>query len=183
MAAVDELAAAGTAMPSVSQIVRQAGVSRSSFYTQFSGLEDLAVAVFSEALQQSTLLEAMARGSDDVSDWQATRLATTQLVKHISEHAELYRQGLPATAGAYLHVVATVAQQLEAGACLIQAPVNGIGVTAATRYLAGGMLALLHSWLSGELNATDEQIVDQLMSMLPAWVAGPTLPRQESPGK
>jgi AcrR family transcriptional regulator len=177
MAAVDELAAQGISAPNVSEIVRRAGISRSSFYTQFASVEELTAAVFSEALQQTTLLEAVARSSGEMSDYEATRQAVARLVAHVAEHRGLYRLGLPTTAGAYLHAVATVARQLEAAACVTTAPANGVAVAAATTYLAGGMLALLHAWVTDEFDATNDQITHQMMVMLPAWLTGPIATR------
>jgi AcrR family transcriptional regulator len=176
LAAVDDLAAASAAAPSVSEIVRQAGISRSSFYTQFASFEELTAAVFSGAVQQSTLWESIARSSGEMTDYEATRQATARLVEHVAEHRGLYRLGLGATSGGYLQAVTAVARQLEAGACLTAAPDNGITVHAAARYLAGGTLALLHGWISSELIATNEQITDQLMAMLPAWLTAPAAP-------
>jgi AcrR family transcriptional regulator len=163
----------------VSEIVRQAGISRSSFYTQFASFEELTAAVFGDALQQTTLLEAVARNSGEMSDYEATRQATARLVEHVADHRGLYRLGLPATAGAYLHAVTTVARQLEDAACVTAAPDNGVMVRAATTYLAGGMLALLHGWVTGELVATNEQITNQLMAMLPAWLTA-SAPAQQA---
>jgi AcrR family transcriptional regulator len=183
LAAVDELTAQGVAAPSVSEIVLQAGISRSSFYTQFASVEQLTMAVFADALQQTTLLEAAARTSGEMSDYEATRQAIARLVEHVAEHRGLYRLGLPATGGAYLHVVATVARQFEGTACLAAAPDNGVDVRAATTYLAGGTLALLHVWVTGELVATNEQITAQLTAMLPAWLTAPVAAPQASTQK
>jgi hypothetical protein len=46
-------------------------------------------------------------------------------------------------------------------------------VRAATIYLAGGMLALLQVWVTGEIIATNEQIINHIMAMLPAWLTAP----------
>lgn len=176
LSAVNELAAQGVAAPSVSEIVRQAGISRSSFYTQFASLEELTAAMFSDALQQTTLLEALERGTGEMTDYEATRQATARLVEHVAAHRGLYRLGLPATTGSYRQAIATVARQLEAAACVTAAPENGIVAKAATTYLAGGMLALLQVWVTGELVATNEQITSQIMTMLPAWLTAAARP-------
>jgi AcrR family transcriptional regulator len=183
LAAVEDLASQGVAVPSVSEIVRQAGISRSSFYTQFASFEELTAAVFGDALQQTTLIEAVARNSGEMSDYEATRQATARLVEHVAGHRGLYRLGLPATAGAYRQAIAMVAQELEAGACVTAAPDNGVVVRAATTYLAGGMLALLQVWVTGELVATNEQITNQIMAMLPAWLTDSAAARPEQSQK
>lgn len=173
LTAVEELTAQGIGAPSVSEIVTQAGISRSSFYTQFASVEELTAQIFGDALEQSRLMEVAARRRGRISDYDATKQAAAQLVEHVAEHRELYRLGLPSSAGAYLTAVMGVARQLEAAACVTSAPENGVSVHTATTYLAGGMLAVLHAWVTDELTATNEQIVDQVMTMLPAWIAAP----------
>lgn len=179
--AARELADSGHAMPSVSEIVRHAGISRSSFYTQFSGTEELTTAVLREALEHLLDDDTALRDSLGMTDLEATRISTTRLIAHFDEHREFYRRGLFSSASAYLEAERMVAGEYRAGRCLIAASTVGLTADIAATYLAAGTLALIRAWILGDLPGDAAQMTERLMALLPAWLGARPEERSDHP--
>jgi AcrR family transcriptional regulator len=168
--AVHELAAEGGAAPSVSEIVRRAGVSRSSFYTQFASMDELASAVLREAFTTiGTAKRAMHRDGT-ASFAEASRVAIAALVAHVAEHRGLYRLGLTVTPSFHVEALEALAAQVRQAIALAAGTVGGIPAETEAVYVAGGMLAVLRSWIQGGLLGTVDDIRDQMFALLPSWV-------------
>jgi AcrR family transcriptional regulator len=164
-AAVHSLIADGEPSPSVSQIVRRAGVSRSSFYAQFANLDQLAAAVFSQAFTEiESASIAAAPGAE--TTWQAVE----RLVRHVDAHRDFYSRGFPATVAGHDEVIGALAAQLRTSIPLVSSPPPGVSVEATAMWIAGGKLAVLRSWLTGQLDGSVEDITGQIMTLLPGWL-------------
>lgn len=85
VAAVQSLAEA-EAEVSVSAIVREAGISRASFYSHFSGLDELAMSLHREAF---TAIADLVR-LDKTGGPDAVRRSQERLVAHFAENRALY---------------------------------------------------------------------------------------------
>lgn len=174
MDAVLALAAEGCATPSVSAIAKRAGVSRSSFYTQFATMEHLTGALFEQVVAQVT--DSEARGSSHLSTPAAARHAVATLVEHVDARRDLYLLALPETSSGHLRLVDRVAQVLRRSRDVSAAPRQGVTPDAASIYLAGAVVTVLRAWATGQLDGTAEQITDQIMLLFPSWLTGDEQP-------
>jgi AcrR family transcriptional regulator len=171
--AVRELIAEGESSPSVSQIVRRAGLSRSSFYTQFANMDALAAAVFGEAFTEIETEGISERVSGSVPAAEATRSAVERLIRHVDAHRDFYLHSFPGTFAGHNEAVEALAAQLRESIPLVSSPPPGVSVEATAIWIAGGQLAMLRSWLAGQLTGSVTDITDQVMALLPAWLVVP----------
>jgi AcrR family transcriptional regulator len=182
-AAVHSLIAEGEPSPSVSQIVRRAGVSRSSFYAQFANLDQLAAAVFSQAFTEIESASIAARATVAAAGPETTWQAVERLVRHVDAHRDFYSRGFPATVAGHDEVIGALAAQLRASIPLVSSPPPGVSVEATAMWIAGGKLAVLRSWLTGQLAGSVEDITGQIMALLPGWlVTRSPVPREPAVG-
>ena len=170
-AATRALIAEGSLAPSVSQIARRAGVSRSSFYAQFANLDQLAAAVFSQAFTETASI--VARAADAAPAPEATRQAVERLVRHVDQHRDFYARSFPATFAGHHEAVEALATQLRETIPLVSSAPPGISVEATATWIAGGKLAILRSWLTGQLDGSVDDVTDQVMALLPGWLVDP----------
>ena len=176
LTAVEELLAEGNGTPSVSDIVRRAGVSRSSFYTQFEDAEHLAGELFAEAFANIDESDRELRRTDGVTSTQATHASVARVVAHVAQRREFYRVGMLATAAGCLEAVRTVAERLRESLPVVATSTAPVPFDAAALFIAGGTLTVLRSWVLGDLDATEEEVADHIYALLPAWVAEITPP-------
>lgn len=167
----------------VASIVRAAGVSRAGFYKHFSGIDELAIFLMSEAFEHIADAALASRSAEPDQQLRVLRTSQVQIVDHYVENRGLYAvaAALPLSHEAYLTGVRAMA---DLTAPFVEThpnrPVN-ISPALAARVIAGGQFALLHAWVTGEVHATAEELVEQLMSLLPAWAVTPDLPSQSCP--
>jgi AcrR family transcriptional regulator len=158
--AVATLAAHDKAI-SVSAIVRAAGIARSSFYTHFSGVDELAVTVLNGVFDAIGTEDIELRRHKVVSGAEAARHAQVRLVGHLAQHRALYASmlALPVTSAVYARAVETMPE--------------GLSATAVSIYTASGSLGLLAHWVLSEDPMPTDVMVEQLMALLPSWLATP----------
>lgn len=173
VAAVHEIAAEQTGtVPTVAEIIRRAGVSRSSFYTQFSDFGELVEEVLRQALESIRREDAGLRQIPNVTEAEATRLGARHVIEHVIAHREFYRLGLATGGAALWGSVTMVAEQLAASECVKHGPSAGVSVPMAATFLAGGLLTLLHAVVREEAEPDLEEITGQFVAMLPDWLFG-----------
>jgi AcrR family transcriptional regulator len=166
--AVHELAAEGGAAPSVSDIVRRAGVSRSSFYTQFASVDELAGVVLREAFMTIGTANLAMLADGGVSVAEASRIAVGQLVAHVAQHRHLYRLGA-VTPSSHPEVLAALAAQVRQAIAFEPGTHGGVPAETEALYVAGGVLAVLRSWILGDLPGGVDDITSQILALLPPW--------------
>jgi AcrR family transcriptional regulator len=170
--AIRTLIADQSASVSVPDIVRIAGISRSSFYAHFASLDVLAAeylrAQFTD-LGSAHLRNGLAEGEN------AARVGYARLVAHMVENFPLYATvlALPLTRSAYDQIVDAYATQMLESVLISDSVPNDVNVELVTTYIAGGALTLISAWMRGQLDVSDDDLVDQLVSLLPAWVLEP----------
>ena len=170
-----EILAAGDQPITVAAIVRTAGIGRSSFYTHFSGIDELAVAVLSGAFDAIGAEDLELRRHRVVSGAQAARVAQVRLVGHLVQHRALYASmlALPFTSAVYTRAVEGYAAQVRATIALLPEIPHGLSADAVAVYTASGSLGLLAHWIRSDDPVPADVLVDQLMSLVPAWLAAP----------
>jgi AcrR family transcriptional regulator len=167
--AVHELAAEGGTAPTVSDIVRRARVSRSSFYTQFASVDELASVVLREAFMTIGTANLAMLTDGSVSVAEASRVAVGQLVAHVAEHRGLYRLGLAVTPSSHPEALAALAAQVRQAIAFEPGTHGGVPAETEALYVAGGILAVLRSWIQGDLVGAVDDITNQILALLPPW--------------
>ena len=164
LAAVARLRSHDAGDISVSDIVREAKISRSSFYAHFSSLDDLAVALLRQEFASITVPNP--RDADTVS---GLRESYAQLVQHFSQRESMYSYalGLPLSRRAFDDVIAAYADQVLASFPPADSPADAIRARLAATYVAGGTVSLLSAWIADHHDISPDQLVDQLIALLP----------------
>ncbi|SMQ58046.1 TetR/AcrR family transcriptional regulator [Agreia sp. VKM Ac-1783] len=167
LSAVARLHSADSGDISVSDIVREAKISRSSFYAHFSSLDDLAV-----ALLRQEFASVAAPNPGEPNPAASLRESYTRLVQHFAQRESLYSHalGLPLSRRAFDDVIAAYAEQVLAS---FSAPTSGpaaIRARLAATYVAGGTVSLLSAWVSDHHDISEDELVDELITLLPPWL-------------
>ncbi|KQM83611.1 hypothetical protein ASE68_10605 [Agromyces sp. Leaf222] len=163
---------ASSSSPTVADLVRAAGVSRSSFYTHFAGIEEVGVAA----------LRSILDSFDPADDERASRgpgepaaASFQDLFNHLAAHRNLCVAVLvsdtqmPALAELHSALVTHVTNAIERSPAM---PL-GFDIDRGARFLVGGILSLLHEDLQ---NGADVDGAGKLVSaMLPDWLARDSL--------
>jgi AcrR family transcriptional regulator len=173
--AVETLMSERTATVSVSDIVRTAGISRSSFYAHFTGLDVLATDYLQSQLAEIGRAGVELRRKDLITGAPAARIGYRRLIAHMVEHYPLYSSALelPPTRTAHNAIVGAYSGQIvESIEALDSVPANVHPQLVAT-YVAGGALTLIGAWMNGQFEASDDELVDQLVSLFPTWLLEP----------
>ena len=172
-AAVAELTSQLASDISVNAIVRASGVSRSGFYSHFRNLDDLLVAMLSDAFRGIAVEHATSQGTDPGS---AARAAQERLVAFVSDRRAFLRASLDWQVSSHAHE--TLVQAYAEG---VQTAIESRGHAAPQHadvhdlatFIAGGSVALLTQWVREEDDdASQTVIVDRLLSVMPDWLIG-----------
>lgn len=166
----------------VSDIVRVAGISRSSFYAHFDDVADVAAGLLGASFAQIDELDA--RDASVRSSTDAVRLGYSRLVEHLTDRYAFYSslRALPPMRGAYDAAVTEYCRGLVRSVMPAQLP-PGIDAEVTASYIAGGSLAVLGGWIGGRLDGTDDELVDHLVAQLPPWLtASPSHSEGSLPG-
>jgi len=170
LSAIRTLIAQPAASVSVAEIVRLAGISRSSFYAHFASLD-----VLSAELLRAQFADIGSAGLDlrpARAGESAARFGYGRLVAHMVENFPLYASvlELPLTRSAHDQIIEAYATRMLESVLVFDETVNAELVTT---YVAGGALTLIGSWMRGHLDVSDDELVDQLVGLLPGWLLDP----------
>jgi AcrR family transcriptional regulator len=174
-AAVEQLAADRSADVSVNAIVRAAGVSRSAFYAQFADLEQLAVAMLIDAFREIGTADVEARHEADADAGTIARTATHRLTAYIDHRRAFYRASLDWRVTSRVHevVVEAYADQVRATMTAMGGAVPaGIDRDDVARFVAGGAVSLLTSWIRTVDGAAPDAMAERLLAVMPGWLTG-----------
>jgi AcrR family transcriptional regulator len=154
---------------SVSNVVRLAGVSRSSFYAHFPDLRAVASGFLRETFADIADAGDDLRRAEQLSGGQTARLGYRRLVDHLVDNHAFYStvSGLPLLREAYDEMVTVYAREI------IEATLRSAGGSAdvplevAATYVAGGALTLIRAWMQGLVDGTDDELIENLVTLLP----------------
>jgi AcrR family transcriptional regulator len=165
LAAVARLHSSDVGDISVSHIVREAKISRSSFYAHFSSLDDLAVALLRQEFASVALPGPRSPGG--------LRESYTRLVQHFAQRESIYSYalGLPLSRRAFDDVIAGYAEQVLASFDEPASEADAIRARRAATYVAGGTVSLLSAWVANHHDISADQLVDELIALLPPWLS------------
>jgi AcrR family transcriptional regulator len=174
--AVETIMTDSSAVVSVSDVVRVADISRSTFYAHFASLDELASAFIQEQFAKigdiSTEQRPAGHSASPISAMDAARVGYGRLVEHMVEHYPLYSSvlELPLTRSAYDEIVDAYASRLLESIIVLDYVPAGVNPSLVATYAAGGAVALISSWMRGLIDVSDDDLVDQLVSLLPQWL-------------
>jgi AcrR family transcriptional regulator len=158
---------------SVASLARVAGVNRTSFYSHFSSPEDLAIHALGELLEVVGDTDILLRAEHSVSAEEASRRALRDIVQFVWERRDSYARVLgPGAAPRVLNAVTEAfTERTVTTLSLIQGRPAGADVDLTARFLAGGLLAVLGVWLSGEPSRwSPDEVVEALVQCMPRWL-------------
>ncbi|MFC7241902.1 TetR/AcrR family transcriptional regulator [Catellatospora aurea] len=159
---------------SVSEIVAEAGLNRSSFYAHFDTTGSLAVYVLEQALRAISEQDVQVRLIGEATGRHASRI----VLGHILDQVEGQRAELLAVFGSAEGGAATArfGQQLADNIGyyfqrLRIAPARPPGELATTAvFLGHGLAAAIVHWLTGPDPCPRDDLVDVLVGLVPVWV-------------
>ncbi|MFC9518959.1 TetR/AcrR family transcriptional regulator [Nocardiaceae bacterium NPDC056970] len=172
LAAFERQLEAGELAPTVSSLVREAGVSRSSFYKHFTGVEEVGVAAFRAILDDFEPLGSKRPASGAAAET-ATAASFEELFIHLGRHRQLCSAVLitdvqiPALTELHTTLVAHLADAISR----VGAKPDGLVPMQAATFLVGGILSLFLAWLQDPGRRTDD-LASVVAAMLPDWLQG-----------
>lgn len=176
IAAVERLPDLPAEQVTVSAIARDAGVSRSVFYTHFSGLEDLLSAVLAETAEK---INPSAGETGGLSALQLSTTSLKRLVDHVQSRATFYKAAFAwnTTAGLHQAAIEGYARHIRDLTESIRSSTSShralppIDYTDfAATFVAGGFIAALTDWLRTGQTIPSEALVQKLLGLLPEWL-------------
>ncbi|WP_160100968.1 TetR/AcrR family transcriptional regulator [Rhodococcus sp. T7] len=172
--AVESLVARNEEPISVPAIVREAGISKTSFYSHFASFDELALQIVERAYLQLAEINEAVR-SDSTLEWPAqVRESHEQLVGHYVEHRSLYVAvlALPLSRKVHTRAVRSMAADIEPGIVDNPRRPPGLRPHLAASMIASAVVGFLDEWLEDDFDATPEELVEHIMELLPAWYTG-----------
>jgi AcrR family transcriptional regulator len=171
-AGIEQLMSSPRARVTVQDIVRASGVSRSSFYVHFAGLEDLALAFLTRQIDIIGEAGVGIRQDDLVAGPAAARIGYGRLVEHIVQHYPLYSTALEGTSTrrAFEAAIDSYSRRLLRTVLTLDVAPGNAHPEVVVAYVAGGALTVISSWMRGEFEIDDDELVQQLVDLLPEWV-------------
>lgn len=154
----------------VATIVGRAGVSRQVFYQHFRDRDDAVAAAFAVAFEQATA---------DIGD--DPRVRIMRLFDFAGEHREMYRNVIPSAVtqrvvSAFRAELAPACADIAAQGMSVITPVSGLTVEAVTRFLVGGFMEVLRSWMEEPDNRDARELRDRVAAAFDTVNALLTLP-------
>lgn len=157
---------------SVVEIANRAEVGRSTFYTHFATVEDLAVFVVDEILAALAPLDVQRRTRRDLSRAEITRLGLGELIDNFSTEREVLIFAAHSTSAVAVRerFVRDLAASMEQTMLAEMPDLDDTALTLSTEFVAAGVIHVALAWLTEPGTATRQQVIDILFGILPAWL-------------
>jgi AcrR family transcriptional regulator len=155
----------------VSDVTREAGINRATFYAHYSSPSELLANTLTTELDDVRLADAESRAGGEVPAEQVTRRAVADTAAHIDRHLDIYRRALgDATDGTIQHVLSghlTVSclQHLRDSVKPEDIPGDPELVAA---FVANGLVGAIAVAVVSDRWDKDS-VADVLMAMMPSW--------------
>lgn len=159
---------------SVNAIAREAGVSRSAFYDQYSDLDALSIDMLTEIFGAAASLdvEKLVRGE---SRRAAAEAAAREFLEYIAEHRSFFVSSLEWRTSS--SVPESVHEALAANYRIIFDALGDAVPASVDRedlalFLAGGTIALITRWMRQSPPASTRDFGQRLLALHPDWLVG-----------
>lgn len=154
---------------SVSWICAQAGVARSTFYTHFATVEDLAVNAIAQAFAQTSVEDLARRSAAEVDRRTITRLGLESLAVafEVSRGDIGYAMELGLRAAVVDRLVMDFTKLTRKTVALEVGSVSDASLDLMAQFIGGGTVNAFFLWLEREAPSRAE-LVEELLDLLPA---------------
>jgi len=169
----------------VAEVCRRAGVARSTFYTHFASVDDLAVSVVNDVLAGVAPLDPVRRTARDLSRSEITRMGLGELVDGLWAERSVLLYVLDMASGSALRQ-RFVASLARGALATVQAERAGAGETelrVASSFFAAGVLQVILDWLRHPGGVVRDELIDALFTVLPAWLTSDATDRPADPAR
>lgn len=154
----------------VAAIVAEAQVSRSSFYSQFRDLDDVAVQLMDRLFRQIRQLDAELRGTQQTL--KATETSLEMFLSECQRRRGLYAAVLGGNVSSEARrVIHTIVAHSVVATASHSAP-GSVDPRIASTFVAAGLLAVITEWLKAQHPVSISELTSQLVAVLPTWVTG-----------
>lgn len=169
MTAYRALVSADTGDVSALAVCRAAGVARSTFYTHYETIEDLAVASIADAFAVTSSLDVQRRMLRAASSREITRAGLTRMIAILEEQRAmvLATKRLASRAAILERLVTEVSRAVRAAIRAEDPALGEPAFTTLTDFVAAGVVHASLGWLERD-DRDPRAIVEQLMELLPA---------------
>jgi AcrR family transcriptional regulator len=155
----------------VSDVTREAGINRATFYAHYSSPSELLANALTAELDEVRRADAELRADGELEPQQVTRRAVAETAEHIDRHLAIYRLALgDVTDGTMQHVLSshlTVSSLQHLRESVAPEDIPGTAELVAA-FVAGGLVgAIAVAVLSDRWDK--DNVADVLMAMLPSW--------------
>lgn len=171
LAAIERLGARDVEL-NVASIVKEAGLSRSSFYSQFKDVGDVAVQSVERLLEELIENDSALRGRHEGTDLQITLLTIDRFLSEFHARRALFSALFGAGSGSCQRDACEIMTRISLPAFRRNAP-GGVDPEFAARFLAAGTLVSMVEWVLTEKPVPLDEMKQRLFSMMPAWVSAP----------
>lgn len=159
---------------SVVDIAREAGIARSTFYAHYRTTDELALDIVTSALSRISDDGERSRIQNRGPHVDVTRATQRVIVDHAAKHRALYLAGFQlSTSGqlftGILEAITSITERSMARAVTVP---DNVRIELVAPYLATATMGLLASWLTGHLDASQEEVADHLVMLMPKWLSG-----------
>lgn len=170
-----DLSATGSPL-TVSAVVREAGVSRATFYTHFADLAEVIVMIHEQAIADvATCQRDALSGTAGWSEPDAQRESFRRFAMHVEQHRELYATifELPIGSEVRARTSRVMSDALQERLEKVASPPPGIDAEVVTSALSAAYMHILGLWVQGRRDFTVDDVMLHLTELMPAWLVDP----------
>lgn len=173
--ALDELARLKVEV-TVSSLVREAGISRGTFYTHYSGLDELAGELQAAIVHRIARWERQRARLDPNEAVLSRRESIAEALKMVVDHYAEYRLfyaavfSLPTSLVATNVLVEALAEELNEHMLNDAQVPAGMDPSIAALFIAGAWVAVISEWVMGRIDANEADVTRHLVGLVPEWM-------------
>jgi AcrR family transcriptional regulator len=174
VAAVGEALEKDPDRPTVAAICSIGGVTRSTFYSHFSSVDDLVVKAVSDAIESISAADASRRMEGGTVPLESTRIVLREIAEQLRAQPALFGWALSrAGAETSRRISDNVAAQTRRTIHAIATVPDDVDVDLTAQFLAGGVLNVIRASLLSPGRSFDDRGVEHLLLLIPDWIWGP----------
>lgn len=164
---------------SVSSLCAHAGVGRSTFYTHFATLDQLASAAIRDAIAGGRNDDVKRRAEHRLRSAQITTMGARELVERTQKVGDLIRQSIArgSREAVQADLIEVFADSFIATVVVANPGLPDVDAEFQAHFIAGGTVQVLLDWIV-EPQVGVEHLVEQITSLMPTWMTADRSTRQ-----